>query len=120
MKCQAKTSEGTACKFNASAEVGGGHFCGNHANIARATQLKSSAPQSAKTREQKVLTPEADYQARMRPLHEAVQGVKDAVRDTDAPMNAEQVLTVIALMMDQDLPRKLCLQTLNAWKAGQL
>lgn len=41
MKCQAKTSEGTACKFSASAEVGGKQFCGNHANKAKATQLKS-------------------------------------------------------------------------------
>lgn len=98
MKCQAITDEGKRCTFTASAEVAHKHYCGNHANKVKATQMfDRSADEPHKK-------PEVQY----------------VPRKADQPMDVDQVLNMVCMMMDGDMPRKLVLLTLTQWKAGEL
>lgn len=103
MKCQATTSEGSRCKFNASAEVGGKHFCGNHANIARATQLFDRT------------TASADEPHKPKPRGPAVF---DSSAESKA--DAERMLKTLRALELVEAPDKVIVQMLQAWKAGDL
>ncbi len=95
MKCQAKTSEGKRCSLNASAEVGGGHFCGNHAAKVRATQLKDAPQQERQTT--KPEQPESVL--RLTPFD-------------------EQLIADIFKLIDAGVSRTTIANVLRAWKAG--
>lgn len=93
MKCEAKTQEGKRCSLNASAQVGGASFCGNHAAQVRSTQLMHSAE------------PKGPF---------AVKALS-----TDEVKAAEMLKTLRALQQ-VNAPERVLVAMLVAWKKGDL
>jgi hypothetical protein len=99
-KCEAKSQTGKRCTLNASKEVGGAHFCGNHANKALATQLRSSERGEETRRIEK--------------------GGSHLVFKEPVNTPAEDFLRTLKVLMGASVPEFVLVQMLQAWKAGQL
>ena len=93
-KCAAKTHEGKRCFFDASKEVDGKHYCGNHAARLRQPIMFSRAPRTV--------------------VKEVLQ--VPVLESLAKPRMVDQVYSLI----EAGIPKGVIEQILQAWKAGAL